>query len=277
MDGAVAGYFKISQSLAVIDLLAIIGMAHRFHQDIQLRASGVGRKGNGFERITPVPHADLFAIEINPREVVRLPNGECGGRTRRQRGAVKDTATTLVVGFHVVQAVSCDGCRQVLEHRRRFSQTKRRDGHHWIRRGWLGQCLARLQVFGKQSARLVKLRRNPARFTDGRVVIVAARIRLDKKTGAGMVRSRPHTERSAAVRHINAKRGPLLQHIFQIRKVTRAVAQMMFHAPRVKPARIKFAAHQRTRGLHCAQCRETRFWIFAKIHHLEKVAAQAVL
>ena len=114
--------------------------------------------------------------------------------------------------------------------------------------GGFGQFFAGQKIFGEQLARLEKFRRGPAGFADGRVVIVAGRVRLERPVAAG-----PQPERRAAVRHVNAERRVVREHVFEVGEIFRGVAEMMRLAPGVEPAGIKFAANQRAGRLECAE------------------------
>src|SRR5438105_868755 len=114
-------------------------------------------------------------------------------------------------------------------------------------------------------ARLLELLADPACFAYRRVIVVTARVRLEWP-----VRAAPHPERSPAVRHVDAERGIVREHVFEIAQVSRALSEMMWKAPRIEPSGIELAAHERTSRLDFAQGFEAGFRVLAEVDDLKE-------
>ena len=179
---------------------AEIHAARRLDEDVELRRGLAFGQQNFRARVAPVKHADAFAIEKNVAEIVDGRRFERRRRARRNLGAIQNAAVALIVGFHVARYLVRHRRRKIVEDRRGFRQRHRREGDDGIGRGHFGQFFAGQKIFGEQLARLEKFRRGPAGFADGRVVIIAGRVRLERPVAAG-----PQAERRAAVRHVNAE------------------------------------------------------------------------
>ena len=76
--------------------------------------------------------------------------------------------------------------------------------------------------------------------------------------------------------HVDAERGAVFQHVFEIAQILLGVAEVVRRAPGVEPSRIEFTAHERAGGKHFAEFLESVSRILAEIDHLEKIVAEAV-